>query len=253
MGKNASKPAGSNSQGDTSRVDRNKLLLNWERPRTEYELDTATKKRKRKLVDGQPVFAQAKGNSVLYLPQSVIDWFGIAPYTGSDPAEQSKPKVITVSAHTRLIYNAIDDETGRQISVDQFERSATAGKGRKPIGVKILTGKLNRYKKARGVIIPFPPFFSIWMVSQALGTMLTRAGTESSPGEKPAKFQVSSGEWYPINYEAASSTGLIAPYKYGAWKSTTLIDEENVSQSGDNVFSSNPSTSSGDPSGPNPN
>jgi hypothetical protein len=228
-----------NREGDTPRVNRNIFALSWTKQEAERVPEEVSGIRTGKIIKTENILS-VSGNSFVYLPQSVFDWFQIPPFAGTLPNSDETRRIL-VRSHTRTIVTsaigATTEET-REISVIPFERESGAGKGgkaRKRIKVQLM-GLVTAKGKPRYLTIPFPPFFNRHMISQALATMFAQTSDERKPINYTPTVSKAS---YRIPY-GADSDGLMGDWLSGAWLTTSvLVTESNISNPGGEISGSN--------------
>lgn len=217
-----------NKEGDTRKVNRKPILLNWQLKTTVREKDPTTKKWVRQPSNRNSV----TGDSLLYYTEALLDWFEIPAFTGAMP--EAKNKRIIVSAHTRTIFKGIDDTTGTPIQVPEFEQArgqGTGGRKNRNARVNLGENRITNKGNPRTVIFGFPPFFTIPMIAQAIGSMIRT----TNDGRKPSIFQmVDSGASYKIPYNTAAAP--LDGWDSGAWIGTAFLPEDSdQAQGGDNI------------------
>jgi hypothetical protein len=218
------------------------VLLNYEREWLKY-IKNGTK--------WQPNGSHTvKGNVLLRLSENLIDHFKIPVYSGALPGP-STPKLTDVKQTSVTRHLTIDGSKKLVVNRRAHQRLSARRKGRKktkPIRVP-LGDKKTATGNQRFVTIPFPVWFNIPMIMQALGTMLAAAAAD----RKPESFISEGGSSYRIPYNVtpgAAPTG----WKDGAWLASTLVAGVNIDDPND-PFSSpiiEVSGSSGDHDGATP-
>lgn len=172
-----------NAQKDTPKVDRKIILLNWTTQRTKAVIDPTTGKRTS--TPGNEV--TVSGATRLYYSAKVLDWFSIPEFTPSDGAsDASVLKTVKVKTHNRLFYSSIDDATGKNITVPEFERIIATDNGAKSRGKSVIVplgeNKITAKGNPRTVSLLFPRFFNNIMIAQGFNPVSRIRYVSSSVG-----------------------------------------------------------------------
>ena len=115
---------------------------------------------------------------IMSIPDAVIGYFNIPVPADTELEEAQAAKATTITGFTYTRYNGLDDATGKEVTVPDFERTSTGtGKGTIKNVVIVPTKKETSKSTAtnrryRTTSFKFPSFFSVIMIDQAIGSML---------------------------------------------------------------------------------
>lgn len=167
--------------------------------------------------DGPSGNVQVKANAILLINEKIVDRFNIPKPT----AAIGGGGVTEIAPFSYTRFSDLDDTTGQLISVPGYEKSAPVSKG--GITVRFGTGLFaTATRRERTCSIKFPGFFTIPMISQALGSMLKTREPNSWSLDR-------TGKSYPFVPNA--STDVFAGRKNGAWCVTAPIAAVNADDS----------------------
>lgn len=160
------------------------------------------------------------GNLIMTIPNATIDYFKIPK--PADEATLLAAKSVIVKGFTYKRYKGIDDVTGTEVTVPDYEKGLSGGKkrgGGKNIAV-VPTELKSSNDNFRKVSFRFPSFFNIVMIDQAIGSMIK--------AHQPTRYTL---HGLTRAFIANASTDVAAPATTGAWVATALITPVGVDKS----------------------
>ena len=159
---------------------------------------------------------------VMSVADAVISYFNIPVPSPEELQEALGARATTVAGFTYTRYSGLDDATGKEVTVPEFERTSGGG-GRGTIKnvaqVPLITKKTAK-ENYRMTSFKFPSYFSIIMIDQAIGSMI-------KANEPPSYKLRGKTRIFVPNASTAPFTGLSS----GAWVTGTFDPAVNAESS----------------------